>query len=168
MTRRWPRIRRQWLQGLARGAAALPKTMAQAVAARRSLPPIGQKFVLAGHEFHRTVTIDGGSVVHTDVEAKGKGLHHDGRPLGLMVGAEYPVSVVDFDADGAHHWLVFVPAGLQVHLHTSTGDRCTVMTDDLTGGQYWLVDDGDGNNQATTETATKGKPTRTTLAVWSD
>lgn len=157
-------IRQQFLEGVARGAAELPESMATAAAAGRAFPEFEQTFELDGHTFERRVQFNDGQVLAWIdlLSQKGGGV---GGELALMIGAIRPDVWAEFQAGGHYQWLVFIPAGLDVTLNTSKGDRCTaVATDELTGGEYWLIKDGNGDKKATTETATQGSPTRTVLS----
>lgn len=160
-------IRRQFLEGVARGAAELPETMATAAAAGRAFPEFEQTFELDGHTFERRVQFNDGQVLAGIdlVSEEGGGV---GGELSLMVSAIRPDVWAEFEAGGHYQWLVFIPAGLDVTLDTSKGDRCTgVATDELTGGEYWLINDGNGDEKATTETATRGSPTKTVLSQYT-
>jgi hypothetical protein len=162
-------ISRSFLESTAREAAELPESMATALARGTTFPPIRQSFAVGGATFDRTIEFTDGVVhVSTDLTSAGKGgLRGDGGELGMLVGARRPLSGLEFAAGGRYQWVVFVPAGLDVELITTHGDHCaSAVGDALTGGSYWLVQDGNGDQQASLQVTTKGAPDHVTLSKY--
>lgn len=162
-------LRRSFIESLARETAELPETIATAVAAERSFPPIEQSFTVGGHDVTRTVSFADGIVqVNTDLVSAGTGgVRGDGQPLSMMVGARRPEAVLEFEADGRYEWLLFVPNGLEVALDTAGGDRCTAaLKDELTGGEYWMIQDRDGDEHANLQVTTQGAPDEMILSKY--
>lgn len=151
-------IQADFLASLARNAAELPETMARAIADRQPFPKVDQPFAIGGQTFRRTIEFGDSTTLAGHERTSGQG--GIGGELSMLVGAERPETVSEFEADGAYQWLVFVPRGLEVRIDGADGDACTAaVADGLTGGEYWLIRDGDGDEEVTTTTTTKGRPT---------
>lgn len=161
-------IRLSFIESLAREAAELPETIATAIAQGEAFSPIQQSFEVGGHQIDRTIQVADGVVhVSTDLTSAGAGgVRSDGRELSMMVGAARPGAVLEFEANSRYQWLVFVPKGLEAEL-TSAADRCTaVIGDDLTGGEYRLIEDGNGDEKATMQVTTTGRPDKVILSKY--
>ena len=162
-------IGQSFLESAARDAAELPASIATALAEGAAFAPIRQSFALGDASFDRTIEwTDGVVSVSSDLTSTGQGgVPGVGEELAMLTGARRPRPGIEFVDDGRYQWIVFVPAGMEVNLDGSNGDRCeATIGDELTGGAYWLVGDGDGDETADLEVTTKGAPDHVSLTKW--
>jgi len=155
----------------ARAAVQLPATVSRAASGTGRMVPLVQSFELLGLDFVRTLSTDfngvpsGGPialsqqlrlVTFDEIDHTHTAITTNTGGLGDCLSGPFAREQLDFSIDGHMNWLVIVAPGLTYRV--ASRDSSESVRDELTGANYVLVRDQNGDLKSSVSVETNGHP----------